>query len=137
MHTYTHKHTLSYTRTLTHTHTHAHTRTHMHTHTLSLTHTNTHSQHNRFRVTVHVRCCGSAGGDLGDSVGGHAVVALAVAASGPHQKRGGHHVQRRRDERQIQRPAQSPVHTIRQHRHAVQQVHPGQKTAHRRQRTQA
>lgn len=62
---------------------------------------------------------------LSDSVRSHAIVGLTVAASGPHQQRCGHHLKRRCDERQIQRPAQRGIHMIWKHRHTVQQIHSG------------
>lgn len=54
----------------------------------------------------------------------HAVVVLAVAARRPHQQRGGHHVEWRGNEGQVEGPAQRAIHLIRQHRHPVEQVHP-------------
>lgn len=63
-------------------------------------------------------------------VGSHAVVALTVAACGPHKQRCGHHVQRRRHEGQVQGPAQTAVHLIGKHGHPVEQVHSCQVAAH-------
>lgn len=64
------------------------------------------------------------------SVGGHAIVALPVTASRPHQQSSGHHVHGAGDERQVQWPTQIPVDSIRQDWHPVEEIHPCQVAAH-------
>lgn len=63
-------------------------------------------------------------------VGSHAVVVLTVAACRPHQQGGSHHVQRGRDEGQVEGPAQGAVHTVGKHRHPVEEIHASQEAAH-------
>lgn len=67
---------------------------------------------------------------LRHAVGRHAVVALAVTARRPHQQRGGHHVERRGNEGQVEGPAQRAVHLVGEHGHPVEEVHPCQVAAH-------
>lgn len=68
--------------------------------------------------------------DLRHSVGRHAVITLAVTARRPHQQRGGHHVERRGNEGQVEGPAQRAVHLVGEHGHPVEEVHPRQVAAH-------
>lgn len=74
--------------------------------------------------------------DLRHPVGRHAVVVVTVAARCPQQQCSSHHVQRRGDERQVERPAQRAVHPLGQHGHPVEQIHPSQVAAHRGQGAQ-
>lgn len=72
----------------------------------------------------------------GHSVGGHASVVFAVTSRGPKKESGGHHLQGKGDESQVQGPPQSPIHTLWRCAKLAEEVHTGEEAAHSAERAQ-
>lgn len=86
--------------------------------------------HRQLFVAVAASC-------LGHPVRGHAGVVFVVTPGRPEEQGRRHHLQREGDEGEVEGPAQSALRTLGRRDELVEQIHPGQETAHGAQRAEA